>query len=204
MKLSKEIPLALTVLVLAVMACSQAGEVLTPEQATQRAIEAAQVTAVPTVSSEESGIQIGDRVRFASKDYLVLMRRDPGSTLIAVQSERGASGTVLASQDVEGVAWYQIETTGGIGWLPSDILEVVSAEGQAEFAAGDTAYLTGPTEVVKLLVAPGNNLGSREGVAGSEVTILQSTVFEGDIWYRVQSPEGEGWVLPVNLSVEAP
>jgi hypothetical protein len=204
MKLSKKAFLALAALVIAVMACSQAGEVLTPEDATQRAITAADVTAVPTVSSSESGIQVGDRVRFASKEYLVLMKRDPGSPLIAVQSERGASGTVLNSQDVDGADWYQVETIGGIGWVPGNILEVVSGEGQAEFLAGDTAFLTGPSETVKLLVAPGNNLGAREGIAGNQVTILQSTVFEGDTWYKVQAPAGEGWVLPVNLTVEAP
>ena len=204
MKLSKSSYLAVAALLLATLACNQAGEVLSPEEATQYAVEAAVVTAVPTVVSSETGIQVGDRVRFASRDYLVLMRRDPGSSLIAVQSERGASGTVLNSQDVDGVAWYQVETSGGVGWVKGDILEIVSFEGAAELVEGDTAFLTGSTEVVKLLVAPGNNLGSRESVVGAEVTILQVTDFEGDTWYKVRSAEGEGWVLPTSLTVEAP
>jgi len=204
MKLSKSLILAGAALVLSILACSKAGEVLTPEQATQRALIAEVVTPVPTVALSETGIQVGDRIRFASKDYLVLMKRDPGSSLIAVQSERGATGTVVDTQSVDGEPWYEIEVTGGSGWVPGSIVELVSAGGGATFEPGNTAFLSGEGATVKLLVAPGNNLGSSEVAAGLEVTILQSTDFQGEAWYKVRTPEGEGWVQPVNLSAEAP
>ena len=204
MNLPKSVYLAGAVLVLSILACSKAGEVLTPEQATQQALIAEEVTAVPTVALSETGIQVGDRIRFASKDYLVLMKRDPGSSLIAVQSERGATGTVIDTQSVDGEPWNETEVTGGAGWVPGSIVELVSTGGEATFEPGNTAFLTSENETAKLLVAPGNNLGSSEIAVGTEVTILQSTDFQGEIWYKVRTPDGEGWVQPVNLSAEAP
>ncbi len=204
MRSTKNVKLPLLVLILGILACSQAGEVLTPEEATRRAQVVAEATTLPTAVSNVSGIEIGSRVRFDTVEYLVLMKREPGSALIAVQSERGATGIVVGSQDVDGLPWYQIETPGGVGWLPGNVLSSVSAETFDDLAAGDIAYLFGTSEIVKLLVAPGNNLGARDGSAGAEVTILQVTEFEGEQWIRVRAPAGEGWVRSSNLSLTAP
>jgi hypothetical protein len=204
MKPSKRITFPVLALMLAMLACTQAGEILTPEEATRRAQIIAEATMLPTAISNTSGIEIGLRVRFDTIDYLVLMKREPGSALISVQSERGATGIVVGSQDVDGMPWYQIETPGGTGWLPGDILTVVGGEGLADLAEGDTAYLIGTSEIVKLLVAPGNNLGAKDGAAGSEVTVLQITQFEGEQWVKVRVPAGEGWVRSSNLSLTAP
>ena len=204
MKSTKTATLPTLVLLLGILACSQAGEVLTPEEATQRAQVAAQATTLPTAVSNVSGIEIGSRVRFDTVEYLVLMKREPGSPLIAVQSERGATGIVVGSQDVEGMPWYQIETPGGIGWLPGDVLSTVGGEAFTELAEGDTAYLVGTSEIVKLLVAPGNNLGASDAATGTEVTVMQVTEFEGEQWIKVKAPVGEGWVRSSNLSLTAP
>jgi hypothetical protein len=204
MKSTKTAMLPVLVLMLGILACSQAGEVLTPEEATRRAQVVAEATTLPTAISNVSGIEIGSRVRFDTVEYLVLMKREPGSQLIAVQSERGATGVVVGSQDVEGMPWYQIETPGGTGWLPGDVLSFVSEEAFTELAVGDTAYLVGTSEIVKLLVAPGNNLGARDDAAGAEVTVLQVTEFEGEQWIKVRAPAGEGWVRSSNLSLTAP
>jgi hypothetical protein len=204
MKVSKPIILLALSLTLAVLACSQAGEVITPEEATQRAQVVANATMLPTAISNLTGIEIGTRVRFETVDYLVLMKKDPGSPLISVQSERGATGVVVGSQDVDGMAWYQIETPGGIGWLPGDVLAMVSDEAFSDLEEGDTGFLTGTGETVKVLVAPGNNLGAKDDAVGAAVTVLQITEFEGEQWIKIKAPVGEGWIRASNYSLTEP
>ena len=190
----------LMILVLAALACSKAGLVLTPEEATAIADMEAQATADAAIAATgDLAIQVGDRVRFIGSDYLVLMKRDPGTLLIAVQSEKGSIGVVLAIQVVDDVLWYQIEVKGGAGWLPEILIEKVEDTGEDILEVGETADLVGSGATVDILVAPGNSLGSVKQEVGVDVTIIQVTGFEGQVWYRIVTPAGEGWVPANNL-----
>lgn len=69
---------------------------------------------------------------------------------------------------------------------------------------GTTVYLTGKGYLINLMDAP----GSLRMIAGqerdTEVTIVESTTHEGEIWYRVSAPTGEGWVPEENVTTEKP
>ncbi len=69
---------------------------------------------------------------------------------------------------------------------------------------GTTVYLTGQGYLINLMDAP----GSLRMIAGQErdtqVTIEESTTYEGEIWYLVSAPTGEGWVHEENVTIEKP
>jgi hypothetical protein len=195
---------AIGLMLVASLACEQAGEILSPAEATQRAVATAEAFA-EYESGGETELKEGDTVQFMTVSYLVLLRAEPGSDVTTVQSQRGLKGTVLGSQIYEDEVWYLIDTMGGQGWLPADSLEYVEPEGVAALGIGDVAYLTGEDETIDILEAPGSTsqAAASEG-RGVEVTILQISELEGEQWYLVEASMGEGWVAGENLSVEAP
>ncbi len=107
---------ALLALLLASLACSKAGKILTPAEATASAMP----TAVPTLASAETSdtLQIGDSAYLINKSYLVNIFDAPGSKKIVTAQERGAEVTILqVSQAPDGSLWYQIEAPAGTGWV---------------------------------------------------------------------------------------
>lgn len=204
MKLHTGIYLALGFLIVASLACAQAGSILTPEEATQQA-QATADAGVITDGGGETDIHAGDIIEFVGTGYLVLLRDEPGSNSTTVQSQRGVKGTVLGSQLYEEEIWYYIETVGGKGWLPSELVELVEEAGGATFEVGDVAYLSGADDLVNILEGPGTTSDIRETQAvGVEVTILESSELDGALWYRVETPTGEGWIAEDSLTTEAP
>lgn len=207
MKSRTSIVLAITVLILSTLACEQAGEILTPEEATQRAQTAIDVeeaeTRVPELA--ETDIKIGESVRFTSTEFLVLLKREPGAALIAVQSDRTSTGTVIDSALYEGEVWYEIEIAGsGAGWLPAEAVESIGTV-EEEFAVGDVVYLKSPGENVQVQTNPGSgNPFSRPVPVGTEVSIVQKTDLEGKTWYQIAAPGGLGWVTGEFLTAEKP
>ncbi|MGD2058282.1 MAG: hypothetical protein PVF85_07135 [Anaerolineales bacterium] len=207
MKSRTSIALAITVLVLSALACEQAGEVITPEEATQRVQSAIDIEAAETPDPElaETNIKIGETVRFTSTEFLVLLKREPGAALIAVQSDRTATGTVVGSALYEGEVWYEIEIAGsGSGWLPESAIESIGTV-EAEYEVGDVVYLRGPGESVKVQTNPGSgNPFSRSETLGAEVSIIKKSEVEGKTWYQVAAPGGLGWVTGEFLTSEKP
>lgn len=197
MKSRISILLAISALILSVMACEQAGEIITPEEATRRAQEAIDIeeAATPLPELADTDIQIGESVRFTSGEFLVLLRREPGAALIAVQSDRTATGTVVGSALHEGEVWYEVEIAGsGSGWLPADAVESIGTV-EAEYDIGDVVYLRGPDDEVAIQTNPGSgNPFSRDVPVGTEVTIVKKTELEGKSWYQIAAPGGLGWV----------
>jgi hypothetical protein len=111
--------LVLGVLVLASLACKQAGEIITDAEATQRAMP----TVTPTLAIREvadSEFKAGDEVVFAGKGYLVPFYANPGDERVLTHAARGDRGTVLNAVMYEGELWYEIQSVAGHGWAPAD------------------------------------------------------------------------------------
>ncbi|MCI0578264.1 MAG: GW dipeptide domain-containing protein [Chloroflexi bacterium] len=72
-----------------------------------------------------------------------------------------------------------------------------SAEG-ASFQSGDKALLIGTGFLINVLDEPGGRIVGGQA-RNSEVTVLESQEFEGEIWYRIQAGTAPGWVKADNL-----
>ncbi len=193
----------LGVLFAATLACSQAGEILTPAEATARAMP----TAAPTASGEVVGTQfsIGDTVEFVSSGYLVPIYQKPGDRTAFSHAARGDTGTVIGSEMVGDVLWYHVDSVAGLGWVQNEYIAAVGGEGGGgKFQPGSTAYLTGKGYLINLVEAPGSLRMIAGQERGVEVTIVETSVYEGANWYLVDAPTGQGWVSEENLSMEKP
>ena len=80
---------------------------------------------------------------------------------------------------------------------------IPTAETIEGFDVGDQVYLTG-RYLVSLMEGP----GSQRMIAGQErgvlVTITNTALVDGAIWYEIDAPTGKGWVPAANLTTEAP
>jgi len=104
------------------LACEKAGEILTPEEATARARQAAEPTATPETQVEPTvseGPQVGDKVQLIGTSYLVSLVDAPGSRRMIAGQERGVEVTILEVADHEGETWYKIDAPTGVGWVPA-------------------------------------------------------------------------------------
>jgi hypothetical protein len=205
----RAVVLAIGLLVLASLACSQAGEILSPEEATARAIEAEKPDIVMT-ADVAGGVDFnpGDEIEFVGAGYLVPLKKNPGDRSAYSHAGRGDLGVVLGSQVVEGEVWYQVDGPSGEGWVQAENLEAVGGEAGEEaategFQTGDELYLIGKGYLINILNEPGGRLiaNQERGVA---VTVLGSADYEGEVWYLIDAPTGEGWVKVENLTVEEP
>jgi len=112
---------------LASLACAQAGEILTPAEATARA-EATQNPVRPTAtpgaieegSSAPEGPQVGDAVYLTGRGFLISLVSEPGATRMIAGQERGVEVTIIEIAEHEGDLWYKIDAPTGEGWVPAE------------------------------------------------------------------------------------
>jgi hypothetical protein len=206
-------------LILMVLACAQAGEILTPAEATERAT--GQLPGSDREGSTAGEFQVGDTAALTGRSFLVNIMDAPGGRIAAGQ-ERGVEVEILQATEVDGEIWYQIQAPTGTGWVSADNLEPVeggeeeeaagdgAAEGGGEEAAGaistgETVYLTGRSFLVNLYEEPSATALIRANQErGAAVTVLQATTENGTIWYEIDAPTGQGWVSEDNVTTEAP
>jgi hypothetical protein len=205
MKGRKALVLMIGVLILASLACSQAGEILTPAEATARAVESAPVFTTGSSSVEGGVFEAGDKATLTDRSFLVNLYDAPGGKVSAGQ-ERGAEVTVLEVSTEAGNVWYKIEAPTGEAWVPAKNLEALEGEGETTIEGpqpGDGAYLQGKSFLVNLLDVPGGKMiaGQERGMA---ITILQVVEVDGAVWYQIDAPTGQGWVPAENITTEAP
>jgi len=81
---------------------------------------------------------------------------------------------------------------------------VPTAELQEGFQVGDVVYLTNKSFLVNMMSEPGGNRMIATQERGAKVDILQATVVDGELWYFIKAPTGEGWVPEANITDEAP
>jgi hypothetical protein len=213
---SVAIYLLLGLLLLVGLACNQAGEILTPAEATARA-EGAKIptraAATPNAAEKAADFQAGDTVEFIGSGHLIPMYKQPGDTIAFSYAGKGETATVLGFEEVEGSAWFEIKGGAGQGWVKAEYL--MTPEGETEDEAGgeptaegpqigDTVTLVGTGYLITLVDAPGATRMQAVQERGVEVTILNIGEYEGELWYMIDAPTGEGWVKAENISMEAP
>lgn len=201
-------------LILTTLACAQAGEILTPEEATRRAEEDRS-----SQSSGGSGGAIGatfapgDSATIVGDDFLVNVRAEPGGR-ISAGLQRGTDVTVVDSAVTDNELWYNVESSIGDGWLQAKYLGSVEGEGQetttggetvdaGAFSPGDTGYLTAQYVLVNLYREPGGIILAVED-RGEEAEVLEVTAHEGKNWYLVRVGAGDGWVPEEGLTADPP
>jgi hypothetical protein len=86
--------------------------------------------------------------------------------------------------------------------MPTITPTSVVAENSLE--KGSVAYLTGRTYLITIVDTPGSLRMIAGQERGVEVTVLDSTLFEDEIWYLIKAPTGDGWVPEENLTTEEP
>lgn len=204
MKKQKALAFMMAMLIFAGLACAQAGEIVTSEEATRMAQEANQF--VPVEAGETAGPQVGDTVTITGQSFLVNLLDAPGGRITAGQ-ERGAEVLIEDIAQLDGELWYLIKAGTGTGWVSENNIEPLKEE--AEEAAtegpqvGDTAYLAGRLFLVNLYSQPGGIIAAGQE-RGVQVTIVEIVEYEGATWYLVDAPTGQYWAMAENISLEAP
>ncbi len=66
------------------------------------------------------GPQIGDTVFLTGKAYLINLYKEPGSTRIIAQQERGVAVVIKDITELEGETWYLIDAPTGLGWVKGE------------------------------------------------------------------------------------
>jgi hypothetical protein len=116
--------LVLLALLIAALACEQAGEIIPDAEATQRAIPS--VTPTQDIQDvENADFEEGDTVAFIGKGYLIPFYANPGDTVVLSHAARGDEGTVSRAVLFEGEIWYEVESVAGTGWITAEFLEKV-------------------------------------------------------------------------------
>ncbi len=79
--------------------------------------------------------------------------------------------------------------------------EIVEVEG-ATFVYGDLVNLTSEGHLVGLFREAGARTAFSYATRGDEVTVVSSVDVDGEIWYRIESTAGDGWLPETNLTTE--
>jgi len=93
------------------------------------------------------------------------------------------SGQIITSAEATQRAIPTITST-------PDIQEV---EG-AEFVVGDKIIFAGKGFLVAVHAEPGNPSALSHAARGDAGVVLNSVLYEGEIWYQVSSVAGDGWI----------
>ena len=199
MKKSNKTPLVLLIAVLlfASLACQQAGEILTPAEATARAEAESQTEVESQETAVDAEFSNGDKVEFTSTGSSVPLFSKAAGRTPFLNVNPGETAFVRESTAVDGVVWYRIEGSSGNGWVSAEFVTAPTEEEVAEepaFAAGDTALLQGVGFMISLYDDAGSSKIIAQQERGVEVEILDSTTVGAEIWYQVDAPTGVGWV----------
>jgi hypothetical protein len=203
MKMRNTFPLivVVTVLLLASLACQQAGEILTPAEATQRAEEEEINEVSGGETAEGAAFENGEKVEFISSGSTIPLYSSAAGRTPFLNLAPGDTAFIRSSKEVEGDIWYQVEGTGGNGWVQADFL--VAASGEADevaFAAGDTAVLQGVSFMINLYDGAGSRLLIAQQERGVQVEVLEIGTVGAETWYKISAPTGDGWVPASNLA----
>jgi hypothetical protein len=212
MKRSTALIWLITLLVLVSLACAESGEILSPEEATLAAQEESLFRPSTGDSIVTTGPQVGDNVTTIGRGLIINLFNEPGGRISAGEA-RGSTVEIIDIAEFEGELWYHIDGAGAAGWVPVDNIEPIEGEGgeseDGEGTApegpqpGDQVYLTGVGFMINLLAEPGGFIRAGQE-KGTEVTILEVIQFEGDTWYLIDAPTGEGWLPSENIVTEPP
>ncbi len=77
---------------------------------------------------------------------------------------------------------------------------VVSVIEGAEFSPGDKVILDSEGHLVGLFQEAGGNVAFSYATRGDEVTIVGSTEVDGELWYKIETSAGNGWLPGADLA----
>ncbi len=77
--------------------------------------------------------------------------------------------------------------------------EVSGDAENAKILAGDKAILTGTGYLVAMYSNPGDTVIHTYATRGDEIIVEGSLEYEGEIWYKIESLGGRGWLPEENL-----
>jgi len=80
--------------------------------------------------------------------------------------------------------------------------DIISEVEGAAFKLGDSVILISEGYLVGLFQEAGNNNPFSFATRGDEVTVTSSIDIEGEIWYKIESTAGNGWLPETNLKAE--
>jgi len=137
MKLSKSYSFAilLTILAMSVLACAQAGQIVSDGEATQLALPTA-TTQVDV--SDQAEYQVGETVSMVGGSFgaLIPLYGQPGSRFFTSQIRHGEIVLILdLGIDEDGVIWYSVEGQAGSGWIWGDHIESTDIDLSVDEAA---------------------------------------------------------------------
>ncbi|OQY21322.1 MAG: hypothetical protein B6I34_07515 [Anaerolineaceae bacterium 4572_32.1] len=190
-------------LLLPSLACSQAGEILTSEEATARARQVAEPTTTKP-AAVQAELKNGDKVEFVGEGFLIPLYKNIGDRSAFSHAGRNETGTVLGSQEADGEMWYLVDGPSGEGWVPAESLQVIDDEASTGPQVGDKVYLTGKGYLISIAPEPGSMKMIAGQERGVEVTIIDVADVEGETWYKIDAPTGEGWIPAENITTEKP
>jgi hypothetical protein len=199
--------LVLMSLLLASLACSKAGQIVSIEEATAIAEQTEKRTGLDTSykNAEGSVFIADDIVSFYAGDDVdtVPVYKDAGDNKPFTEVATGTSGKVDSSVLVDGEVWYKILSPVANGYVTIDGLKDSSDGGETmSFEVGDTPYLNGISYLVQLFDSPGSLMARIQQERGVMVEITMIEDLDGVSWYFVDSPAGQGWVTADSLSVD--
>lgn len=113
-----------------------------------------------------------------------------GALLLAVLACK-QSGQIITSAEATQRAIPSVTPT-------QEVLQVAGAE----FLPGDAIVFAGKGYLVPVHANPGEKLALSHAARGDAGVVISSTLYEGEIWYQIQSVAGDGWVSAD--SVQAP
>jgi uncharacterized protein YgiM (DUF1202 family) len=149
-----------------------------------------------------SSFTVGDSIR-VSTDNLNMRTDATNRARVVAQLGEGTTGRVVdGPRKSAGVTWLKIETDQGSGWVSEEYLSDGDAPPPADplFDVGDE------------IVVDTDSLNMRRdaGVKGSVMAVLwhgvTGTVIDpavtrdGYTWYRIETDEGDGWVVETFLA----
>jgi hypothetical protein len=117
---------AVTALILLSLACNQAGEIITPAEATQNYVATKEASESGVVGdAEDADYPADSEAILTGVGYLVGLYSNPGDVSAVTFATRGDKVTVEGSQYLDDVIWYRVESSAGSGWVPAENLKPV-------------------------------------------------------------------------------
>ncbi len=131
------------------------------------------------------------------------------------EAHEGETASILAgpSKDDKGNTWYKVQVPGGSGWVLSDFL---ASKGGSSSTASKPASPTTSSKTsgitaggkAQITNTDGDNIRVRDGAGAKYSQIAEAHEGEtasvlagpskddkGNVWFKVQVPDGAGWVL---------
>jgi uncharacterized protein YgiM (DUF1202 family) len=143
--------------------------------------------------------QIGDTVRVVDQDG-VNLRYSPSTSsgVVAALPYDTVADVVGGPQGGSGYTWYQFSTALGVGWAISSAFAKRAAPPPPPtvFNPGDQVTISASVATY-IRVSPSRDSSTVARVERGTVCTVQAgpQVVGTDVWYKIQSPNGAGWVL---------